>query len=139
MAFLPNIVAAVTALALGFIWYHPKVFGTIWMRAAGINPDPKNINFPIMILVSLLVPFVISMPLAYQVSHPEEHLAPFVHGFYHGAMYMGLMVATPIVALNSYYENRGWSHFLVHAGYWVVTLGTMGGVLAMFYKPGADM
>lgn len=139
MSFLPNIAAAVSALVLGFVWYHPKVFGTVWMRAAGISPDPTKVNFPIMMLVSLVVPFIISMPLNYQVSHPDENLAPFVHGFFHGSVYMGLMVATPIVGLNSYYENRGWNHFLVNAGYWVVTLGVMGGVLAMFFKPGEGM
>jgi hypothetical protein len=139
MQFLPNILAALAAFVLGFIWYNPKVFGTIWMRAAGITPDPKKINFPVMILVSLLVPFIVSMPLAYQVGHADEHLHPFVHGFFHGAVYMGLMVAAPIIALNSYYENRGWGHFLVGAGYWVVTLGTMGGIMAMFFKPGAGM
>lgn len=137
MAFLPNIAAALAALVLGFIWYHPKVFGTIWMRAAGISPDPQKINYPIMMLVSLVVPFVMSMPLAYEVGHADENLSPFMHGFFHGARYTGLMIAAPIVGLNSYYEKRGWSHFLVNAGYWIVTLGVMGGVLAMFYKPEA--
>lgn len=136
MAFLPNIIASVAALIIGFIWYHPKAFGTAWMRAAGVEPDGK-VNFPVMLAVSLIVPFVISMPLNYQVSHPDEHLSPFMHGFFHGAVYMGLHVAAPIVALNSYYERRGWNHFLVNAGYWILTLGVMGGILATFYKPEA--
>ena len=52
---LTSAMAGLIPLLVGFIWYNPKVFGTIWMRAAGITPDPKKINFPVMILVSLLV------------------------------------------------------------------------------------
>ncbi len=31
---LAIVVAAVSALVVGFIWYNPKVFGTDWMKAA---------------------------------------------------------------------------------------------------------
>ncbi len=30
--FVALLLAAVVTLATGFIWHHPKVFGTIWMR-----------------------------------------------------------------------------------------------------------
>ncbi len=26
------LVAAIVTLIVGFVWYHPKVFGTIWMK-----------------------------------------------------------------------------------------------------------
>ena len=31
------LVAAVSALVVGFIWYNPKVFGNAWMEAAGLT------------------------------------------------------------------------------------------------------
>ena len=30
--FITFLAAAVVTLVIGFIWYNPKVFGTIWMR-----------------------------------------------------------------------------------------------------------
>lgn len=38
MNFLAILVAAVATFPIGFIWYNPKVFGTIWMREAGVDP-----------------------------------------------------------------------------------------------------
>ncbi len=32
MNFIALFVAAIITLFVGFIWYHPKVFGTIWMK-----------------------------------------------------------------------------------------------------------
>lgn len=30
--FLALLLAAASTLAVGFVWYNPKVFGTIWMK-----------------------------------------------------------------------------------------------------------
>ena len=35
--FLALLLAAISTLAVGFIWYHPKVFGTIWMKESGVT------------------------------------------------------------------------------------------------------
>ena len=36
---LSLLVAAVSALVVGFIWYNPKVFGNAWMKAAGMTDE----------------------------------------------------------------------------------------------------
>jgi hypothetical protein len=35
--FLSLILAALSTLVVGFVWYHPKVFGTIWMKESGMT------------------------------------------------------------------------------------------------------
>ncbi|MBL7753083.1 MAG: DUF1761 family protein, partial [Chitinophagaceae bacterium] len=30
---------AIIPLIVGFIWYNPKVMGTVWMKAAGVSPE----------------------------------------------------------------------------------------------------
>ena len=37
--FLAVLVAAVSTLVVGFVWYHPKVFGTAWMKEADMTED----------------------------------------------------------------------------------------------------
>jgi len=33
------VAAAFSALIVGFIWYNPKVMGTIWMKEAGLDEE----------------------------------------------------------------------------------------------------
>jgi hypothetical protein len=39
MNFISPVVAAFTTLLVGFVWYHPKVFGTAWMKEAGLTQE----------------------------------------------------------------------------------------------------
>ncbi len=130
------VAATLVPLLTGFIWYHPKVFGTAWMQSIGLTREDteKNFNMTLMFGGSFLLALLAAVPLQYMVSHPDENLSPFVHGFYHGAMYSGIMLALPVIGINAIYEQRGWKYVLINAGYWIVTLGVMGGILASFYR-----
>jgi hypothetical protein len=46
----------------------------------------------------------------------------------HGSM-AGLFFALPILGINAIFERRGLKYTLLHTGYWVITLGLIGGVL----------
>jgi maltodextrin utilization protein YvdJ len=37
--FLAVLVAALTSFVVGFVWYNPKVFGTIWMKETGMTDE----------------------------------------------------------------------------------------------------
>lgn len=59
---LVSLVCAVAAMAIGFIWYNPKVFGTAWQKASGLTDDDiKSANmgkiFGLAFLFSFLVAF----------------------------------------------------------------------------------
>ncbi|MEW7277083.1 DUF1761 domain-containing protein [Aquimarina sp. 2201CG1-2-11] len=55
----------------------------------------------------------------------------FGHGALHGAM-VGLLIALPVLATNSLFERKGFKYIAVNAGYWVVCIALMGGVLCQF-------
>ncbi|WP_106791110.1 DUF1761 domain-containing protein [Aquimarina sp. Aq78] len=55
----------------------------------------------------------------------------FGHGALHGTM-VGLMVAFPILATNAMFERKGVKYIAVNAGYWIVCLALMGGVICQF-------
>ncbi|MES2627451.1 MAG: DUF1761 domain-containing protein [Bacteroidota bacterium] len=55
----------------------------------------------------------------------------FKHGMLHGFM-AGLMIATPVVGINAIFERRGFKYVAIHAGYWIVTLMIMGGIICQF-------
>ena len=58
------ILATLSSMLVGSVWYTPKVFGNYWMREAGITPsgDAKDAIRPIAI--TLVVSFVTAWVLA---------------------------------------------------------------------------
>lgn len=52
----------------------------------------------------------------------------FKHGAFHGTL-SGLFLATPIVVVVALFERRSFKYMAVHAGYWILSLALMGGVL----------
>lgn len=42
MNFLSPVVAAFTTLLVGFIWYHPSVLGSVWIKEAGLTKEESE-------------------------------------------------------------------------------------------------
>ncbi len=64
--FLALVVAALAPMILGFIWYHPKVFGTVWMQHAGMTDEKiksgnRAMIFGLSFLFSLMMAFVMNI------------------------------------------------------------------------------
>jgi hypothetical protein len=56
--------AALIPLLVGFIWYHPKVFGNAWMKAAGVSPDSgKSMNMGLVFFLTYVLSLLISMTM----------------------------------------------------------------------------
>lgn len=52
----------------------------------------------------------------------------FKHGALHGLM-TGLFLASPLIGFNTLFERKGWRYFAVNAGFWIVCLVLMGGIV----------
>ena len=148
-------VAALTTLIVGFIWYHPKVFGTAWMHAAGLTEEElKKGNmlkiFGLTIILSLMMTFVIMALVVHQTGAfgmvggmvNDETLPSFqvfmddygntFRTFKHGALHgfiAGLFFALPITAINGLFEHKSAKYMFINAGYWIVSLTLMGGII----------
>ena len=60
--FLALLAAAASTLVVGFIWYNPKVFGTIWMQESGMTQDKmKGANMALIFGLSVVYAFLIAM------------------------------------------------------------------------------
>jgi hypothetical protein len=55
----------------------------------------------------------------------------FKHGALHGFM-SGLFFAFPVIGINSLFERKSWKYIFIHAGFWIVTLTLMGGIICGF-------
>ena len=148
------LVAAVSALGVGFIWYHPKVFGNAWMQASGITDEQmKGANMAKIFSLALFFAFLLAMALPAIVIHQMgafslmggdssvalqsysdfmsdygNHFRTFKHGVFHGVM-AGIFIALPILGTNALFERKSAKYIFINAGYWIVTLGLMGGII----------
>lgn len=68
--FVIIIAAAFVPMALGFVWYNPKVFGKAWMEAAEMTDEKiKGANMAVVLGVSLFLSFMLAMVLQFMVIH----------------------------------------------------------------------
>lgn len=152
--FLALLVAALSTLVLGFIWYNPKVFGNIWMKESGMTEEKmKGANmvmiFGMSVVYAFFISFILQMLTIHQfgalgmiggdVANAKPSYAAFMsdygdvfrtfkHGALHGFM-TGLFLAIPIIGTNALYERRTWKYTLVTGGFWVVCFMIMGGII----------
>ena len=153
MNFLALAVAAVSTLLVGFIWYHPKVFGTAWMKAAGLTEeDLKKGNmlkiFGLTLILSFMIATVLQMLTIHQMgamsltkgdlgelpsykAFMDDYgtvFRTFKHGAFHGFL-TGLFFALPIIAITGLFEHKSAKYIFINSGYWIVSLTLMGAII----------
>ena len=151
-------VAAIIPLVVGALYYSPMVAGNAWMKTNNFTKESmEGANMPLIMglayLFSLFIAFamtgiVIHQGGAFAMMYPEvlesgsdaqkqfnelmvvygENSRSFTHGVIHG-IFTTIFFVTPIIAINALFERRGWKYILIHAGYWVITLALVGGVI----------
>ena len=67
VTFFPVLAAGIVNLFVGYAWYHPRVFGGIWMRLSHITPESVEqgkrrmfFTVPLALLASMLVAYVMN-------------------------------------------------------------------------------
>ncbi len=158
--FIAVLLAALVPMVMGFIWYNPKVFGTAWMAASGMTPEKAKqsnmaVVFGVSFLMSLMLAFIMQAMVIHQMhilslfyKMPVEDAATpegalfkqmmdmfagswrtFKHGALHGFI-GGMFIALPIMCTNALFEGKGFKYIMINAGYWIVTMMIMGGIIS---------
>ena len=148
------LLAAISALVVGFVWYNPKVFGTIWMKEAGLTEENmKGVSMAKIFVLAFIFAFLLAMTMMQMSIHqtgalslvggdPSKALPSYAafmadygnafrtykHGALHGIL-AGVFVALPILGTNALFERKSAKYIFINAGYWVVTLGVMGAII----------
>ncbi|HQQ94572.1 MAG TPA: DUF1761 domain-containing protein [Bacteroidia bacterium] len=153
---------ALVPIILGFIWYHPRLFGKIWMREAGLLEEQiRNSNMLKILGLTLLLGFTLAFMMQVLVIHQSHirslfYLQPIndpgteagalykkimdnygqsYRTFKHGSFHgtiLGFLVIVPVIAINALFERKSFKYIAVHAGYWILTFALMGGLISAF-------
>ena len=122
----------------------------------------KNANMPLIFGVSLLLSFLLSMQVNFLVIHqahiysvvmeepafkdPNSSLSlmlkefmelygnnfrTFKHGFFHGIL-AGVFFVVPVLSTNALFERKGFKYIAINAGYWILSIAIMGGIICQF-------
>lgn len=132
------LIAAIIPMLLGFIYYHKSLFGKAWMDSLGLTDDDLNKgNMGLIFGVSLVMAALIAMFMTGNVNGPgqEGEFDTFKHGVLHG-MIVSLFLIIPVMVTNGLFERKSWKNLLINAGYWLICLALIGGVVdAMNHWP----
>ena len=153
--------AAFIPLIIGYIWYHPSVFGSAIKTANGSDTNTKG-HAPWVYLLAIVCSYFIARSLGSIVIHqygmlsmladqPDLHIAgtplniviqglldkygdhfrSFKHGALHGAL-TGVYLVLPILAVIAIFEKKRWTWLAIHAGYWILCLALMGAIVCAY-------
>ena len=128
--FLPHLIAGVAALFIGFLWYHPKTFGSAWMSGVGMTEEKMGSgNMALRYGLTFLMAMLISVFVSFFASgHEEKVLTRLQHFAFHGAQ-LGGVVVMPIVVIISLFEQLNFKTIAINVGYWILTLSVMGAII----------
>jgi hypothetical protein len=169
MNILSILVTAFVPMVLGFVWYHPKVFGTAWMRLSGMTEEKAKqgnmaLKLGLSYLFSMMIVFVLSSAIVvhdgfvkgalyYMTNRGTVKPQPgsdaakwldyytttlaasnhtFSHGSFHGFFLIGLFIVLPVIATNAIFERKNFKYVMLNAGYWILSITIMGGILAVW-------
>jgi hypothetical protein len=116
------LLAALSAFALGGLWYSPLMFVKIWAREANIDMDPAKRGsmvkiFGLSFLLSLVAAFFLAMFIGADQNASFGAIAGFLAGTGWVFTFLGIFYL---------FEGKSLAHFLINACYSIVSLTIMG-------------
>lgn len=123
-----DISATIVAMVIGYIWYHPSVLGTVWAKVANLSPESiSSVRAKNGFLYTFPLTFVIAANITAFCKHLEytDPARAFLIGYD-----LGLVICL-FMAIHFIYEQRRFVHYVITAGYILVSMGAMGLVIGV--------
>ena len=134
VTFLPILAAGIASVLIGWIWYHPKVFGSAWMRLSNITPEMAErgkkrmpLNAVIALVAAMLVAWVMNYVGIYLSVAVGDPVGALVLGSW---CWVGFVAPTMLGMV--LWEQKPFRLYLINSLYWYVTFVAMALVLVFF-------
>lgn len=162
MNFLTYALAALVPLVMGFIWYGPLFGNAWMKQMGFTKESLEGANMAVIFILSYIFSFMVAFFLLPMVVHQMGVYATlagepgfaestgkaytyfqdfmgtygdlhrtFKHGALHGAL-VGIFIVLPILAIQAMFERKTAKYIAINAGYWIVCLAIMGGIVCQW-------
>ncbi|MEK6888613.1 MAG: DUF1761 domain-containing protein [Nanoarchaeota archaeon] len=131
--FVAILIASIVSFVLGAVWYSPGLFGNIWARLSGMSEKGMKKNKQKGMVKLYIINFIFTLVMAYVLSHvigwaqDVDFTGGAATGF---GMWAGFIL--PLLVGSLLWEKKSMWLFIINAGYWLVSLVFMGGIIALW-------
>lgn len=132
---IPVLVAAVSTLVIGFIWYSPMLFARPWMLAMGYDPEDKaklaemrkgaGMMYAIAFIASVVSAFVLAKFILVTTVNTAAYGMKVAF-----AIWLGFV--TTVQLTSKLFERKPFKLYLINTGYQLVCYLVMGTILAVW-------
>jgi hypothetical protein len=123
------LVAALSSLVVGFIWYSPALFEKAWKRESGVTDETiKNSNILKIFGLTYILSFIIAINLAMFFGGKVD----FAHGLLYGG-FTGIFWIAAALGIIYLFEHKSFKLWLIHSGNLTITFIVMGGILGAWH------
>lgn len=128
--YIAILVSAAVSLAIGFLWYSPQLFGTIWLKGMHFHEDrAKGTNMGLTAGIGFIMTLLMVYVLANYISYMEATTAS--QGA-ESAFWPWLGFMLPILAGQVLWERKSFKVFAINAAHYLVVLLVSGIILAVW-------
>ena len=162
MNFLIFFLAALVPLVMGFIWYGPLFGNAWMKEMGFTKESMKGKNMALTFILSYVFSLFIAMFLLPATIHQMgvfstladepgfaertgdafayfqdfianygDRFRTFKHGALHGVL-NGVFLVLPVLAIVAMFERKSVKYVAINAGYWIVVLAIMGGLVCQY-------
>jgi hypothetical protein len=129
---LALIVASLAGFMLGALWYSPVLFSKLWQKEVGLSDkDATEGNMLVIFGTSFVFMLIMSLGLALFLQFFDPATLNFGFGALMGTL-VGIFYSMTSVGINVMYQRKSMRLFLIDAGYQVLYLALVGGILAIW-------
>jgi hypothetical protein len=131
--YIAVILATISSMVVGFVWYTPRVFGNTWMRLTGVVAQGNMSNAARPIIVTVIVSFITAWVLAGAVD---------ISFHFYGGSYLVNSLFTALIlwagftaarfVTHDQFDRRPWQLTLLNCAHELVTLLVMALIIGVW-------
>lgn len=122
------VLAALSSMIIGFVWYHPSIFGNTWVKLVGKSDLQKGKKEQMYILLfgsAVIMSYVLAVFINYMKATTLTEGA--VAGF---LAWTGFVATTS--GIRTLFENRSGKLYILNNAYQLIALVVMGILLTLW-------
>lgn len=162
MNFYILFIAAIVPMIIGFVWYGPLFGNAWMSEMGFTKESLEGQNMVKILVLSYIFSLLLTFFLQFIVIHQMglfqtlinepgfkeetgeaftyfqnfvgtygDRFRSFQHGAIHGVM-SGMFFVLPVLSIIAMFEKKSFKYVTINAGYWIVTLAIMGGMICQW-------